>query len=65
MDISIGKKVKFKYKGEILEGDIRSIYNNGDTVNITVGKSVYTYPVCLLAKNNKEKKVEQLSMNFE
>ncbi|KOF57842.1 MULTISPECIES: hypothetical protein [Clostridium] len=68
MDVYIGKKVKFQYKGEILEGYVRSIYNNGDTVNITVDKSAYTYPVCLLAKNNqeiKEKKGEQLSMKFE
>lgn len=69
MDIYIGKKVKFQYKGEILDGYIRSIYNNWNTVNITVGDCVYTYPLCLLAQNNKdeikEEKVEQLSIKFE
>ncbi|URZ15453.1 hypothetical protein [Clostridium felsineum] len=64
MDIEKGDKVKFNYKGEILEGEIYSIYNHGDTVNIVSGNKLYTFPVIAIERSKKEikNKGEQLSI---
>lgn len=52
--MQIGDRVKFKYKGEEVKGKIVSIYNGGDTANISDGKAVYTMPIFMLKEVGKK-----------
>ena len=62
--MQIGDKVKFDYKGEEVQGKTVSIYNGGDTANISDGKAVYTMPIFMLKQvkeNANDKMIKWLS----
>lgn len=47
-ELKIGDKVQFKYSNEQCIGKIRSIYNNGETINVSWnGKHAAFYYKCL------------------
>lgn len=59
--MQIGDKVKFKYKGEEVKGKIVSIYNGGDTANISDDKAVYTMPIFMLKEVEQKKTTDFFS----